>query len=321
MIVVRLQGGLGNQLFQYAFGHRARAVTGRPLVFDTRLLRSIGAHGGYELERLGLEVEADIASLRRHFPGWRVWLLEHLPKSSRASWGFLEEPSVEQLQQSNTPAILVKGYWQTADVSNAATACVRDAVLRCSHQTLSEDPFLLEIRGQANSVAVHIRRGDYVANPKIRGQFGPCSLEYFLGGMHRMRDRLDSPRFFVFSDDPAWAESAFSGQRDICVVAGPTSAVADFCRMACCRHFVLSNSSLSWWAAHVSGPALWAGAGGDLPVCSDELRAEGEVIYPTPWFDSPKLMSTAEHLAKPGWVGMPKTVNSGSKNDTNQRTV
>jgi hypothetical protein len=302
MIALRLQGGLGNQLFQFAFGHEASQVTGLPLVADTRLLQAIGQHSGYELGRLGLGVACDLTEVHRQFPIWRVWLAERFPGYLGESLRVLHEPSLDKVRAVAGPPLMIKGYWQTGVVSEAATALVVDAVLKFSDTHLDQDAGRALVTSHHNAVAVHVRRGDYVSNNKISAQFGAATTAYFQLAMDELRLCLEDPRFYIFSDDADWSYTVFKGQSDVSIVsrsAGEEStALPDLCRMISCRHFILSNSSLSWWAAHL------AGAIQTQPF---------EVRYPAPWFDAPHLQVQSDGIPKRSWRGLPKrgVTNSG----------
>lgn len=296
MIALRLQGGLGNQLFQFAFGYEASRAAGRELVFDTRLLQKIGAHAGYELDRLGVDVRCDPPEVQQAFSLQRLWWLERLPRPVRSSLGHLEEPSLEQVKRSGHSVLLIKGYWQSSSIDEGATSVIVDGLSRAASGLKQSDEEMIQICAQENAVAVHARRGDYISNKKVRALFGPCEVSYFELGMNLMRARLNQPLFFVFSDDPPWAQAAFSGYSDVRIVSavetGAKSAVRDLCLMSVCKHFVLSNSSLSWWAAHLSAHTRSGGP--------------SEVVYPSPWFDAPSLSGISGDLPKQAWTPMPK---------------
>jgi len=100
---------------------------------------------------------------------------------------------------------------------------------------------------QTNSVAVHVRRGDYLTDAKLR----VCNLDYYRNAIDFLRRNLESPIFFVFSDDVPWCQKNFNGP-DLQIVrtrlSGRLPAI-DMELMKRCRHQVISNSTFSWWAA------------------------------------------------------------------------
>jgi hypothetical protein len=137
----------------------------------------------------------------------------------------------------------------------------------------------------ANAVCVHVRRGDYLKAPHFE-HHGLCSAEYYRRAMQDMRERTANPAFFVFSDDWAWAREHLSGGDAVVVNAnGPEAGQDELRLMAACRHHILANSSLSWWAA-------WLAAG------------DGQiVIAPKPWFNT---NADTPDLLPPAWRVLPK---------------
>jgi hypothetical protein len=112
---------------------------------------------------------------------------------------------------------------------------------------------LAEIRSQ-NSVCLHVRHGDYITDPRVNVVHGIVGLDYYQRAMENLRRRLSSPSFYIFSDDPDWA-------RDQLRPPGLTTCVAhnlgkcdheDLRLMRACRHFIIANSSFSWWGAWLS---------------------------------------------------------------------
>ena len=103
----------------------------------------------------------------------------------------------------------------------------------------------------APAIAVHVRRGDYVNNRGAALFHGCCSIEYYAAAGHWMRERLPTAPFCVFSDDPVWAREhlKFDGPVTWIEASPPHSAHEDFFLLCCCAHFIIANSSFSWWPA------------------------------------------------------------------------
>jgi len=96
-------------------------------------------------------------------------------------------------------------------------------------------------------VAVHVRRGDYAGSSLL----DVCGVDYYMEAMRRLRETLPNPRFYIFSDDPAWCASHFAGD-DVVVTSGGASRqspLVDLHLMSLAQHHVIANSSYSWWAA------------------------------------------------------------------------
>jgi hypothetical protein len=100
---------------------------------------------------------------------------------------------------------------------------------------------------QSNSVAVHVRRGDYLRIPV----FQVCDENYYRQSMDEMRARIPDARFFIFSDDPQWCRQTFDAADTVVVDSGQAAAnpLHDLYLMSLAGHHIIANSSYSWWAA------------------------------------------------------------------------
>ena len=158
------------------------------------------------------------------------------------------------------------------------------------------DAELAKTIDDSNAVCVHIRRGDYVTNPKYSREFKTQPAEYYHDCMRELKDRLENPRFFIFSDDLAWARENITGNATHVGNHDGNSDFIDLHLMSRCRHFITANSSFSWWAAWLSSyeqkvvivPNVWRlpaqGPPPDLvpvdwqigPALNTETRRHGE---------------------------------------------
>jgi hypothetical protein len=143
------------------------------------------------------------------------------------------------------------GYWQSEKYFRHIAPLLRCELTRPEPVDEVNREFLDEI-GSVMSVSLHIRRGDYVSNPKTSKVHGTCSLEYYLKAAKYVADRVNEPpTFFVFSDDPEWTRENLKlpfPMRFVShnLIADPSS---DLRLMSACKHHVIANSSFSWWGA------------------------------------------------------------------------
>jgi hypothetical protein len=115
--------------------------------------------------------------------------------------------------------------------------------------------------GYDELVAIHIRRGDYVGNPS---GFPACTPEYYQTAINKFDDK--NYRFVIFSDDIPYCKSIF-GEDDALFYSEGNNQYMDLCMMSLCDHFIIANSSFSWWGAYlgenenkkVIGPSVWFG--------------------------------------------------------------
>lgn len=254
MIVVRLCGGLGNQMFQYAAGRGLALARDEPLVLDLDWYhRSPGSSTArvYELHRY--PIAARIASplgrlsyrLRTSRFGARHAWLQHGWTIHREA-GFDHDPSVQRLRGH----VYLDGYWQSARYFENAAEAIR-AELTPTQPLGARDGAVLELIRERPSVSVHVRRGDYVSNVSATASHGTCTPEYFDRASNIVASRVPGLRFFVFSDDMAWSRATlhFPGTTTFVDHNGPDTAFQDMRLMSLCDHHIIANSSFSWWGA------------------------------------------------------------------------
>ncbi len=177
----------------------------------------------------------------------------------------------------------MEGYWQSYKYFEKFAGQIR-AELTPSQPPQGANLLLAQTIAQKNSVSVHIRRGDYVSNLVASSVHGFVGLAYYELALERISREIDSPHFFVFSDDLPWARENLKFPCDVTFVDHNSGAAAyeDLRLMSLCKHHVMANSSFSWWAA-------WLG------------WAPGKkVFYPANWFSS-KLHNVSS-LNPPAWI-------------------
>lgn len=271
MIIVKLQGGLGNQLFQYAIGRRLSLYHQTPLKLDISFAADSAVDPlitprQYELHKFS--IKAEIATEKE------IRLFSVAPKYFRQLWkklsryktyrenGFLFNQKFLQFARNS----YLDGYWQCEkyfiDIENEL---IRDLTLSAS---LSKEN--LEMLGRikaVNSVSIHVRRGDYISNPSAQSFHGVCSLGYYSKAMELLATKTSDPHFFVFSDDIAWVHEHFKFSYPFTIVGSTNenNCENDLHLMSKCNHHIIANSSFSWWAAWlnrhpgkiVAAPAKW----------------------------------------------------------------
>ena len=257
MIIVKLTGGLGNQMFQYAAGRRLAEKHSTLLKLDVTGFEEYKLHR-YSLhcfqcwEYIATKNEIDnIIYQQSLLKNLKYKLLSKLklqaPKSS--SW-IIEKQFNFDCQILQTPNnILLDGYWQTekyfADIIDILR---REFVVKYQQAPQSQN-FANQIYS-TESVSLHVRRTDYVQNALTNQIHGTCNQDYYDRAVSYISDRISNPHLFVFSDEPQWA-------RDNLKYDFPTTIVdcndascnyEDLRLMSICKHNIIANSSFSWWA-------------------------------------------------------------------------
>ncbi|MCE5340857.1 MAG: alpha-1,2-fucosyltransferase [Planctomycetaceae bacterium] len=245
MIVIKLLGGLGNQMFQYALGRQLSLKLNTELKIDLSEFRTYPLRQ-YELNFFGINENfierEELNRLKKKYFKWFSANSYMVVKEK----SFLFEPEILSLSGN----LMLKGYWQSYRYFDRIPETLRkDFSLK---QPFSRPYQLLtEEICNSNSVSVHIRRGDYIQN-KITNQYhGVCNLQYYLDAANFIAQKINDPVFYVFSDDHDWLKSNFVIPFKFKLIAGieKQTSQQDMILMSNCKHHIIANSTFSWWAA------------------------------------------------------------------------
>lgn len=267
MIVTEIKGGLGNQLFQYATARYLSTIHRCELVIDnTWYLKPQKNETFRTLELDKLNTHMRLATLdERH--SWRFYrsrlcqtdFLQRLIRPLQpAPLKFIQERGNQaNMNLKDAPNFTyLSGAWQ----SELYFSDIRDDLLKEISLLPQFNPTCIEIDSQiaqSNSVSVHVRRGDYVSNTKAKAYHGLSTLRYYKNAINYILERVESPTFFVFSDEPEWVKKNLHLPCNARYVEhnSPTNAIVDLHLMSLCQHHVVANSSFSWWGAWLSRSA------------------------------------------------------------------
>ncbi len=265
MIVVKLQGGLGNQLFQYAFGRNLSLLHRVPLKIDSSYLRMPNQSSRtYLLDAFAVEApEATQAEIARYRSPIQKILDKVRPAASRRK---IIEPAVFDPKIMARSDGYFDGHWQDERyfAENAETIR-REITLKNKFGNAAQKASDL-ISSYGNSVSVHIRRGDYVSIQKIADVHGALPLSYYEQALQAMSAAFPDAHFFVSSDDIEWAKQHFPQKDGITFLSSPSLSIPEeFMLMSQCSHAIVANSTFSAWAAwlnenpgkKVIAPAHW----------------------------------------------------------------
>jgi hypothetical protein len=290
MIVVKLQGGLGNQMFQYAIGRILAEKTGVNLFLDNSFFEDQEKKTGFTPRQFELEV----------FKPKHRWADKKMVKS------FFTETKVRRLRKylglsfkkvyregvchfdisilSLSIPVYLDGYFQSEKYFKGNEILIQK-IFEFPHLEGSCFKENLQTINIAESVSVHFRRVDYIQDEIIGNFHGICSLDYYNNAIGYMIDKLKSPHFFVFSDDIEWVEKQLSRLvTNITFVKGNSDSKnwTDMMLMSNCKHHIIANSSYSWWGA-------W------LNKYPDKI-----VIAPKKWFNDPVI--DTKDLVPESWI-------------------
>lgn len=276
-IITKCCGGLGNQMFQYAAGRALALRYDVPLLLDLTWYDDMT---GCTPRRYCLDI---FPSLSKNSEVVRQAKVEeiHFIKYNDVSFGkkiksallhrprpcgqnvYVEPLTLEwQKTKKICPPAYLEGYWQSTHYFEDYEGIIRRdfsfPVLPSNASIAIKD----EILCNTNSVALHIRRGDYAHNPTTQSVHGLCSHQYYINSMNYIKRKVPDAHFFIFSDDPIWVRQNFAAinfSTTIVDIHSEHNAYNDMYLMSLCKHHIIANSSFSWWGA-------WLGNQKDLSI-------------------------------------------------------
>jgi Glycosyl transferase family 11 len=255
VVYVRLIGGLGNQIFQYATGRALAMRTNASLKLDTSGYETYGLRR-YELDSFpieaGIALPEELATIIQPNDGPRSFLDRLLALRKASTITVYREPSFhfDSGLVMQLPPVYLDGYWQSERYfANIATELRRELT-----PTLPLDSSNSETAAQIDAVeavSLHVRRGDYVTDPTTNAYHGTCSLDYYKRAIDYVCSHVAKLHLFVFSDDHGWTrENLVSDLQTTYVTANPPErGFRDLQLMSRCKHHIIANSSFSWWGA------------------------------------------------------------------------
>ncbi len=255
MIIIKLIGGLGNQMFQYATGKKVGLKYDAVLKFDIGGLRNNSgitprnyALGFFNIQE-NFANEKEIEKLKGNAGGKIFHIMQKLGiwKKKR----FIVEPKF-----SFNPEVLdigddsyLQGYWQTEKYFKDIEGVIRKEFTLKKEFSIEEKEMTKEIKN-TNAISLHIRRGDYIAHAETNKFHGICSLDYYEKAIKQVAEKTENPVFFIFSDDIEWVKQNLKIDfPTIYVSDGILKDYEELMLMSYCKHNIIANSSFSWWGA------------------------------------------------------------------------
>jgi hypothetical protein len=284
MIIVRITGGLGNQMFQYAYA-KSLEQKGYEVKIDTSAFETYKLHGGYQLDKYDIDLE--ISTKQENKKYYSNSLLSKVLRrmgveTSKAirEKSLLFDENFLNIEDNN----YIEGYFQ----SEKYFENMRDVLLK--QFTIKEELLKYtkeiekKIQNSLNSCSLHIRRGDFVNSDNINIH-GSCDLEYYKRAIDHLEEKIDSIGYFVFSDDISWCKENLNLSNAIFVDSKEKRIPhEDMYLMSLCSHNIIANSSFSWWGAWLN------------------QNEEKIVIAPKRWFADDEMQKQSKDIVCESWT-------------------
>jgi len=278
-IIIRIIGGLGNQLFCYAAARRLALVNKADLLIDdvSGFVRDVEYHRHFQLNHFNIPCrKATPAERMEPFSRIRRYVKRVYNQRRR----FEERTHIQQegfnfdnrlLQFKPRGTLYLEGYWQSEDYFKDVEQTIRTDLKITPPIDATNKTMGSRIRNSL-SVGVHVRF--FEAPGEISMHNAP--KDYYIRAVEQMETLVPGAHYFLFSDRPddARARIPLPEERITCVShnQGDANAYSDLWLMTLCQHFIIANSTFSWWGA-------WLGGGVDKIVISPDLYLDSKTAW------------------------------------------
>ncbi len=304
MIITKIQGGLGNQMFQYAIGRHLAYLNKTKLKLDIsfykdpqkNIFRQYALGNFNIIENFISDDEAKKIKINNfHNKSLPTKILRKIlkfleEKKPIHKRSYIKEPYFhfceEILKIKDKKYIYLFGYWQSEKYFKNIENIIRKEFTLKNDLSKEARDILNKIQN-TNSISIHIRRGDYVKNKKTHALHGTCSLDYYYKAIKTIQEKIKNPHFFIFSDDISWAQENLKMNFPFTLVKGADiKDVEEVILMSKCKHNIIANSTFSWWGAWLN---------------SNHNKI---VIAPKPWFNISTI--NTKDLLPSSWLTIKK---------------
>ena len=255
MKIVNIIGGIGNQMFQYAFALALKEINpGEDIKLDISHFKEYSLHNGFEIERnfgslLPYASSSDLRKLTYYAPNYKISrILRKLLGYRKTEF---KEPRLftfweDALERKGN--CYFEGSWQNEKYFKEYDSLIRKAF--SFKQALGDrNEVLLGKIKDSESVSIHVRRGDYLTDPTYQGI---CDMPYYKNAIAYILGHVENPCFFIFSNDTEWCSKNIAPLCSECTIIdwnGGSMSWADMQLMSLCKHNIIAHSSFSWWGA------------------------------------------------------------------------
>lgn len=272
MKIITFQGGLGNQLFEYAFYIYLKKKCPNETFYSFFPKAALKSHNGLEINKR-FDISLPPTSFISNIIGYllfyfnKILLRLHLPLLLTSSDDVF-----------NTKSLFFNGYWQNKKYLTT------DLNLKFRLDAINEkNKYIVEKMRNENSICIHIRRGDYLLKEIDKKNYlGICTDDYYTKAISFIQNQVDSPEFYIFSDDSEYIKKHYTGNNmHIIDWNKGEDSFLDMYLMSNCKYMILANSTFSYWAAILNKnvkmvlcPNRW----NNLPIPPDIILNHWKII-------------------------------------------
>lgn len=275
MKIVNIIGGLGNQMFQYAF-YLSLKESCKTTGVNILGFKGYDLHNGYELEKI-FNINGNKNNLLCKFYLSDTIIGKLLRKyfsyDYNERYEFKFDSSIYSIKC--IMPLFINGYWQNEKYFLSIKSKIYDAFLFDENKLNNNTKKLRYEIENVNSVSIHVRRGDYLSDENFKLFGGICTEDYYNKSVNYISELVDDPYYYVFTNDVEWAIAKFKGAKFKIVDFNQCEdSWQDMYLMSNCKHNIIANSSFSWWGAWlkqnnnkiVLAPEKWVNTIDDIDV-------------------------------------------------------
>lgn len=251
MIIIKVWGGIGNQLFQYVFGQYLRYKYGQEVYYDDNSYISTDKLRKKELDALDADIQYNNECEFSRYRGIKNRFMRFLFQINPIHH-YIQEGMKSPEKFKSNHIYFFQGYWQDIKYYEWLKNNVPSFTIHANHIPEELSNLYNEIKSNDNSISIHVRRGDYFLPENVK-TYGVCDSSYFERAMASMDTFAPGAKLYIFSDDPTWVKNNIKLDSDSTFVPNyPISQFAYIELMSLCKYHIISNSSFSWWAAVIN---------------------------------------------------------------------
>lgn len=251
MIISKLQGGIGNQMFQYAAGKSLAQVHSTELALDLTSFKK--TNRTFDLNLLSIENVLKFKNKNKLnkllWKDWKKYLPSYLSIKNKKIEIYSEPHFYYDKDFYSNPAdCYLEGYWQSEKYFKTIANEIRSEYNLNDSSQYENSNIVTKILKHP-SVGIHIRRGDYVSDTVTNKLHGVLDNSFYTKAAGILNSKIISPKFYVFTDDKKWVRRHFKFDYTFELVDEKWEPIYDMFLMSKCCHQIIANSSFSWWAA------------------------------------------------------------------------
>ncbi len=255
MVIIKILGGLGNQLFQYIFYQYLRSINLSAKI-DISEFKSYNLHNGLELEKyfnveLQLANNNEILSVKDCSSNILAKFRRVILKRYKKSHVLEKDVCLNKINTNSN--VYLDGYWQDHRFVQKYFSDINQLISFRPITLNKRNQEIFDVIMQTNSVGIHIRRGDYLSS-KNSNIYHTCGLRYYINSIKVFNNLDIKYKFFIFSDDIEWVKKNLKINNVVYIDHNNgKDSFFDFYLMCYCNNLIMANSSFSWWAAILNG--------------------------------------------------------------------